>query len=77
VKALVSAVLGLAGAAAWLISRGHKDPRQWPKALADEAEHLRNAVSEASTAGRRAAAAKEREIEKELADAEAGQNRLS
>jgi hypothetical protein len=77
VKALVSVALGLAGAAAWLIARGHKDPRQWPKAFAEEAEHLRRAVSEASTAGRRAAAEKEREIEKDLADAEVGQNRLS
>jgi hypothetical protein len=76
VKVLVGVGLGIAGAAAWLVSRGHKDPRQWPAAVGEEAARLRAHVAEAAAAGRRAAKEQERALDKELADAEAARNRL-
>ncbi|MEW6581153.1 MAG: hypothetical protein AB1416_00120 [Actinomycetota bacterium] len=66
-------VLGLgiaaAGAAAWLVARGHRDPRRWPQALASEGALLRRQLGEAVAAGKRAAARREQEIEREMAEA--------
>lgn len=75
-KVLVGAGLGIAGAAAWLVSRGHKDPRQWPTAVGEEAGRLRAHVAEAVAAGKRAAKEEERALDRERADAEATRNRL-
>lgn len=76
-RALVGIALGVAGGAAWLITQGHRDPRLWPQAAGEEAARLRAQLSEAAAAGKRAAREEERAIEKELADAEAGRNRLT
>lgn len=75
-KVIVGLGLGIAGAAAWLVSRGHKDPRQWPAAVGEEIARLRNDLAEAAGAGKRAAMEEQRALDKELADAEAARNRL-
>lgn len=68
-RALVGLALGAAGVAAWLVSRGHRDPRLWPGALAAESVRLRSQLEEAVTAGRRAAREREEQLERELAEA--------
>jgi hypothetical protein len=62
-------VVALAGAgvAVWLIAQGHRDPREWPGQLAEEWARLRSAAKEAIAAGKRAAARREAEIDRELA----------
>jgi len=71
VKALVRLGLGVAGLAAWLVSRGHRDPRRWPQAVTHEATRLREQMAEAVAAGRRAAKEQQRAVERDLAEAEA------
>lgn len=62
--------LGVATLAAWLVSRGHRDPRVWPQAVAHEAARLRVQVAEAVAAGLRAAKEQEEVMERDLAEAE-------
>jgi hypothetical protein len=66
VKVVASLAVAAGAAAAWLVSRGHGDPRRWPQALAEEAVRLKDALAEAVAAGRRAAALREQEIDREL-----------
>ena len=54
------------GVGAWLWSRGHRNPREWPADLSVEATQVREAAKEAVEAGRRAAARREAEIDREL-----------
>ena len=61
--------LGAAATAGWLVSRGHRDPRTWPQALAVEAVGLRDSAREALDAGRRAAKDRESEFEEEMSRA--------
>lgn len=70
-NALVRLGLGVATLAAWLASRGHRDPRVWPQTVTHEAARLRVQVAEAVAAGRRAAKEQEEALEKSLADADA------
>lgn len=74
-KALVQLGLGVAALAGWLVSRGHRDPREWPRAATEEAGRLRGQVAEAVAAGRRAAKEQEEALEKALADADAQRDR--
>jgi hypothetical protein len=75
-RVLGGLALAIAGAAAWLAARGHRDPRTWPAALTEEATRVKGALGEAVSAGRRAARDEEIAFERELADAEARRNRL-
>jgi hypothetical protein len=60
---LILAALGV-GAYYWL-----GDPRGWPQALAEQRERLPAQLREAVEAGRRAAARREAEVERDLAAA--------
>lgn len=62
----------LALLAAWLWSRGARDPREWPTRLPQEIASLWDDVDEALGSGRRAAARREREFDEELLRARAG-----
>ena len=68
-KTLATLGLGAAGAVGWLVSRGHRDPREWPHVAAAEAARLRVQVAEAVAAGRRAAREQEAALERDLAEA--------
>lgn len=60
-------ILGIAAlVAAWLFSRGAKDPREWPKRLPQELTSLWNDIDDAFGAARRAAARQEKDFEDEL-----------
>jgi hypothetical protein len=67
-RIVIGAGMAAAGAAAWLVSRGHRDPRHWPQAAKEEVAILRRNLDEALAAGRRAAARREEEIEREIAE---------
>ena len=58
--------------AAWLVSRGAKDPREWPRRLPEELTALWNDLDDAFGAGRRAAARQEKDFEDELRRARRG-----
>jgi hypothetical protein len=67
VKRLV--LLGLAGAGAFLIARAGRDPRGWPDAAREELERLKAHLREAIEAGKRAAARREAEVQREIDEA--------
>ena len=58
--------------AAWLFSRGAKDPREWPRRLPQELTALWNDIDDALGAARRAAAREEKDFEDELRRARRG-----
>jgi hypothetical protein len=58
--------LGAVGVGVWLWARGYRDVRRWPADLSVEAARVREAALEALEAGRRAAARREAEIDREL-----------
>ena len=66
--ALVVVAAG-AGLSAWLWSRGHRNPREWPGDLAGEWAELRGDLRAANEVGMRAAARREEEIDRELGEA--------
>lgn len=67
-------VLGVAAlVAAWMFSRGAKDPREWPRRLPQELTALWNDVDDAFAAARRAAARQEKDFEDELRRARRGE----
>jgi hypothetical protein len=60
-------ILGVAAlVAAWLVSRGAKDPREWPKRLPQELAALWDDIDDALGAARRAAVRQEKDFEDEL-----------
>jgi hypothetical protein len=67
----VLVVLG-AAATAWMIVRGHRDPRRWPAEAMEEWARVRGAAAEAIAAGKRAAARRETELDVELERARNG-----
>jgi hypothetical protein len=71
VKKLVLGVGALV--AAWLFSRGAKDPREWPRRLPQELTALWNDIDDAFGAARRAAAREEKHFEDELRRARRGE----
>jgi hypothetical protein len=67
-------VLGVGAlVAAWLFSRGAKDPRDWPRRLPQELTALWNDIDDALGAARRAAAREEKNFEDELRRARRGE----
>jgi len=64
VKLVVWVAVG--AAAYWALPRLPPSPRDWPEAAVEEVARLRGHLGEAVEAGKRAAAAKERELEAEL-----------
>jgi hypothetical protein len=70
VKKLILGVGALV--AAWLFSRGAKDPREWPRRLPQELTALWNDIDDALGAARRAAAREEKDFEDELRRARRG-----
>jgi hypothetical protein len=67
-------VLGVGAlVAAWLFSRGAKDPREWPRRLPQELTALWNDIDDALGAARRAAAREEKNFEDELRRARRGE----
>lgn len=67
-------ILGLfALVAAWLVSRGAKDPREWPRRLPEELASLWNDVDDALAAARRAAQRQEKDFEDALRRARRGE----
>lgn len=66
-KRLLKLILGLGGLlSAWMFSRGATNPREWPTRLPKELSALWDDLDEAMSAGRRAAADREREFDEEL-----------
>lgn len=65
----------LLGAAAlvagWMLSRGHKDPREWPRKLPQELTSLWDDLDDAFGAARRAAERRESEFDEEMRRARA------
>ena len=67
-------LLGLVAlVAAWLYSRGAKDPREWPRRLPEELSLLWNDLDDAFGAARRAAQRQEKDFEDELRRARRGE----
>ena len=66
---LVGAGLAVGAAAAYLVARGHTDPTTWPEAAKGEVDLLKKNLNEALAAGRRAAARREDEIDREITEA--------
>lgn len=64
IKAL--ALGAVAGAAYWVVTRCQPDPRTWPDQAKADLLLLKGHIQEAVAAGRRAAAAKDRELLEEL-----------
>lgn len=60
-------LLGIAGLfAAFMWSRGAKDPREWPKRAPEEFSKLWDDLDDAFAAARRAGVRQEREFDEEL-----------
>ena len=59
--------------AAWLWSRGARDPREWPKRIPKEVAALWDDLDDAFGSARRAAARQEREFDEELRRARSGE----
>ena len=62
-------VLGLVGAGAFLVARARRGPREWPEAGREELERLKSRLREAIEAGKRAAARREAEVQREIDEA--------
>lgn len=56
----------LGAAAYWVVTRCPPDPRTWPEQAQADIARLRGHVSEAVAAGKRAAAARDKELLEEL-----------
>jgi hypothetical protein len=66
-------ILGLAALlAAWLFSRGARDPREWPRRLPEELSSLWNDIDDAFGAARRAAQRQEKDFDDEMRRARRG-----
>lgn len=66
-------ILGAAALfAAWMWSRGARDPREWPRRVPEEITALWDDLDEAFGSARRAAARREREFDEELRRFRAG-----
>ncbi len=61
--------LALLGGAAYVYSRGPRDPREWAGFLAEEAARTKQHVAEAAEAGKRASVRKREQIDREIAAA--------
>ena len=66
-----AALLVAAGAGAWMWIRGHRNPREWPGEAAAEFARLRDDLRAAVDVGKRAAARREEEIDRDLEEARA------
>jgi hypothetical protein len=62
----------IGGALAWLASIGALDPQLWKDTIARERERIPDQLREALAAGRRAAAAAEEELDREVRTAFGG-----
>jgi hypothetical protein len=68
--AVLAGILGAGAAlAAWLWAHGARDPNQWPRELAAEFAQLREDAKASVAAGKRAAARRGEEIEREIEEA--------
>ena len=61
--------LALLGGAAYIYSKGPRDPREWAGFLAEEAVRTKRQAAEAAEAGKRAAVRKREQIDREIAAA--------
>jgi hypothetical protein len=61
--------LALLGGAAYVYSKGPRDPREWAGFLAEEAARTKQHAAEAAEAGKRAAVRKREQIDREIAEA--------
>ncbi|HWH14214.1 MAG TPA: hypothetical protein VNT51_05670 [Miltoncostaeaceae bacterium] len=61
--------LAVLGVAAYIYSKGPRDPREWVAFLGEQAAVLREQITEAVEAGRRASARRQEQIDRELAQA--------
>lgn len=59
--------------AAWLVSRGARDPREWPRRLPQEIASLWDDIDDAFGAARRAARRQEKHFEDEMARVRRGE----
>lgn len=57
--------------AGWMLSRGHKDPREWPRAIPRELTSLWDDLDDAFGAARRAAGEREKDFDEEMRQARA------
>lgn len=60
------AALGLLG---WIYSKGPRDPREWPAFLGEQMELVKDQAREAAEAGKRANERRQRQLEREVAEA--------
>lgn len=61
--------LALMAGAAYVYSKGPRDPREWAGFLAEEAARTKQHAAEAAEAGKRAAVRKREQIDREIAAA--------
>lgn len=60
--------VALLGFAAYIYSKGPRDPREWAAFLGEQVAILRGQLTEALEAGRRASARRQAQIDRELAE---------
>lgn len=63
------ALLAVAGVGIWALRRAPTDPRRWPSAAKDEAARLKAQGKEALEAGKRAAARRQEQVQREIDEA--------
>ena len=61
--------LAAGAAAVWALTRAPRDPRRWPEAARGELERLKEQGKEAFEAGKRAAARRQDEVQREIDEA--------